>query len=209
MIVMSIVSALIQTVGTQQIEPKSEPASIQLLETPVKAQVNTRILSRDNVQRSEVESKTKLALGTQVKVHDMNGTIGTLSLDKVEVIANEKGFQEKSIVLHFTETNESDTTLSLGINQPDTLLVSHLFKDETYLDAFLETDKTYFKTLPRYDQETLCHEAVSLAPHTSRRCYNVYSYAGPGRYIVSVATTLVLSEHLSVSDWKSYEFDVE
>ena len=206
---MSIMSAFMQLIGTQQVEPESEPASIQLLETPTKADVNTRILSRDNIKRAEVESETKLSVGTSVAVHDMNGTVGTLSLDKVEVIANEKGFEQKSIVLHFTETNESAATLNLGINQPDTLLVSHLFKEKTYLDPFLKTDRAYFQTLPVYENATLCHEAVSLAPKASRRCYNVYSYAGSGRYIVSVATMLELGEHLSVSDWKSYEFEVK
>ena len=183
-----------------------EPAMIEQLDdeqddiTPS----HPNILSSNKVTRSSVELKPYLSVGQSVTIHSSDEVIGRVTLDKVEIIENEKGYEDKSIVLHFTETNLSAQPLNIGENQVDLLNVNHLFYETLYLDAFTESDIKYFNKLPSYDGKVMCQTPDILEHQASRQCYQVYSYAGSGSYLLSLATNITSADRWYLDEWKSY-----
>ena len=180
-----------------KIEIKEEPKQENLQESNEDAPkiedvindepIDSRIYSYSDYDRTDYETIPYLSLGDSVSITKENNEIGTVTLDSVEVIYNAKGYDEKSIVLHFTETNTGGELLELGIQGP-TLAYSHLFYNDIYLDQFGIIDREFYDKIPDYPDSTLCDVPASLEPNENRKCFQVHSYSGAGDYLVSQGT---------------------
>ncbi len=183
--------------------------AVRLLQTAESHLIDDKILSTSDYQRQEFDHQPYLNVGDAVSIIENDQHIGAVTLQDIEVIPNKNGYQEKSIVLHFEERNESNHTLMLGDYSPDILTMSHLFYDAIYLDALTQKDQAYYDEFPTYENKTLCTADATLEKGESRDCYLVYSYAGEGDYVVNLATNVKVADRKIIGGWKSFKFNLQ
>lgn len=161
------------------------------------------------------ETPPYLTIGEQISIANNGIEVGTVSLDRYDIIEDELGSGRKGLLLWLTETNTSNEPLQVGLYGLNTLSSINVFYGELELKRLshatpLETIEgedyinnyhvEYTPTNPELDS---CVETVELQPGESRVCYQTYSYAGPGEYLISQP----IDNHYS--SYKNYLLEIE
>lgn len=176
--------------------------------------VNTAQLYLENgLPRAEYETTPYLTIGDKITIQNDDQIIGTVSFDQAEIIDDAFGSPRKGLVLWFTETNTTNETLEVGLYAQHSLTLMTVFKDDQELKALSTTpyimgveNNDYLENYHvDYTNDTAlpCSENTKLLPGESRMCYQVYSYAGKGQYLINQATDL------TYTNWKSYLLNIE
>lgn len=165
--------------------------------------------------RSIYETPPYLTIGEQISIANNEIEVGTVSLDRYDIIEDELGSGRKGLLLWLTETNTSNEPLQVGLYGLNTLSSINVFYGELELkrlshatplekiegeDYINNYHVEYTPTTPELDS---CVETVELQPGESRVCYQTYSYAGPGEYLISQP----IDNHYS--SYKNYLLKIE
>lgn len=145
------------------------------------------------------ETKPYLTLGDAISVANNGLEVGTVSLDRYEVVEDELGSGRKGLVLWLTETNTSNDSLEVGLYGLNLLSSLNVFYNELELKRLSHSmplekieGEDYIKNYhvqftPLDSTLPSCADVQTLQPGESRVCYQTYSYAGEGDYLVSQA----------------------
>lgn len=150
----------------------------------------TRDYYRDGVDKG---------LHEESKIID-NTYYGELKLDKYEVFEDIHGTGRQGIAVFFTQSNGTLYPITVGMTNEDDInlapvevfyKVLTLKKNPDELTSEIREDERYMSKFYigyDYDKEGVgaCTSSQILQSGESRQCVNIYSYAGPGPYDVTV-----------------------
>lgn len=148
-----------------------------------------------------------------ISISHAETVIGTVSFDGAEIIDDALGSSKKGLLLWFTETNTTNDTLEVGLYAPTPLTLITVFNGDQELKPLATTpgmmgveNNDYLENYHlEYQDKTqaVCTDLAKLLPGESRTCYQLYSYAGKGQYLINQATDE------TYENWKSYLLTIE
>lgn len=149
--------------------------------------------------RQIYETKPYLPLGETILIANNGVDVGTVSLERYEVVEDELGSGRKGLVFWLTETNTSNDSLEVGLYGLNMLSSLNVFYNELELKRLSHSmplekieGEDYIKNYhvqftPSDPTLPSCVDVQTLQPGESRVCYQTYSYAGEGDYLISQA----------------------
>ena len=171
-------------------EKKSEPINDEVSEE------HQRLLIMDEVNREDYESNRFYAMGDPVVFlsGDQNDVLWQVTLTDYEVIQDSHEGFKKALVLHFNyryfmpEFIMSQTLQSvvhLTVFYQDIALKPQSLAEATIaynIGNYAKSPHILYE--PIVNDEMIC-KLVYLQANTDQSCFNYYSYAGPGEYLIS------------------------
>ncbi|MFR9295202.1 MAG: hypothetical protein ACLVLR_10050 [Turicibacter sanguinis] len=195
------------------IEEEEEPSVNTLIDSSDYIVNEAQLYLENGLSRHDYETLPHLTIGDQITIQNDDQILGLVSFDKAEIVDDELGSSKKGLVLWFTETNTTNETLEVGLYGQHPLTLMTVFKDDQELKPLSTTpyimgveNNDYLANYHvEYNNEKVlpCSENTKLLPGESRMCYQIYSYAGKGEYLINQATDL------TYENWKSYLLTIE
>lgn len=199
---------IIEEETTIEIDPILEEDIETSLDSTASLIDENQLYLETGLSREEYETTPHLSLGELVTIYNENQIIGTVSFDKAEIITDTRGSGRKGLLLWFTETNTNTEPLEVGLYSMSPLTLITVFKENQQLKPLSTTLSTmgienneYLKNYHvEYENpnKVACHESTKLIPNESRTCYQLYSYAGEGDYLINQAMDQ------TYENWNSY-----
>lgn len=191
-------------------EPEA-PLQEPTLPSPETPQIPATLYLENGAGRAYYETLPYLTQKTEIPVNDGENDYGTVTYQHYKIIEDADGSGRQGIAFFYTETNISDEEIQVGLagRVLNPLVNTSVFyaDDELKLMPANEqnlqfADADYLQTqhvefTQKQAKVESCANPTTLKPGKSRTCYNHYSYAGPGEYLINQAIDFTYSNYVS------------
>lgn len=197
--------------------PITPPTTEEPLEDPVEdptlqpSQPSTTLYLENGAGRDYYETIPYLSPKEEIIVNDGEMDYGMVMYDHYKIIEDMNESGRKGIAFFYTETNISDEPIEVGLagRVMNPIVNSSVFYGEDELKRMpadaqsLEfADEDYLQSLhveytKKQAKVESCASPTTLKPGKSRICYNHYSYAGEGEYLINQAIDNTYSNYES------------
>ena len=152
------------------------------------------LLIMDEIQRADYESDKTYQVGDPIVFLDESGVLWQVTLTSYEVIKDVHAPSKEALVLHFNYRyllkDFNMTEMLMPVETPTVFYDSWALKPQSLAEAkiayqFGDYEKSpHILYEPIMNNEVTC-QLVQLKSDREQNCFNYYSYAGEGNYLIS------------------------
>ncbi len=157
----------------------------------------------------QIEGTKEMPIDKPIEISKNDEVIGSVEIEDYEIISDPNGTTKEALVLFITETNLTDDAIVVGF-EGEKLASTHVFYEDRNLGQLnMHVSEEVYIPYPEYEDVSLCMAPKVLEAGESRTCYQYYSFAGEGEYVIGVATKEASElEHKKLVDYKHYKLNV-